>query len=121
MPDAWLQKIQQPAQVDRLLEAFATRSGLLPPGAYRVRDRQALPETLRQHVTEDVEHVWMAFAHGATFWLFRGRLSVALSRERNAPVLWITGYGDNGVLIEAGAWTVDHDGKWQRCGDYVPM
>ena len=114
-----MEKIQQPAQVERLLEAFATRSGLLPNGAYRVRDQQALPEKLRQLLTQDIEHVWMSFSHSSGSLLFIGMVSAALSREHGAPVLWVNVYNDVGMLVEVGAWTVDHDGKWLRCGDYV--
>jgi chemotaxis response regulator CheB len=32
LEDLWLEKIQQPSQVERLLQAFATRAGFLPDG-----------------------------------------------------------------------------------------
>ncbi len=63
----------------------------------------------------------MCFSDGSQPWLFSGMVSAALSRERNAPVLWVNAYSGEGVLIEVGAWTVDHDGKWHRCGEYVSI
>jgi hypothetical protein len=48
-------------------------------------------------------------------------VSVALSQERNAPVLWVNLYNQDGALIEVGPWTVDCDGKWLRCGGYSPI
>lgn len=48
-------------------------------------------------------------------------VSRALSQERNAPVLWVNGYNELGALIEVGAWSVDQDGTWCRCGDYVAV
>ncbi len=105
MQDLWLEKIQEPSQVERLLEAFATRSGLLPDGAFRVRDQQALPRKLRQQLPEDIAHVWISFSHSSGSWLFIGMIAVALSQERDAPVLWVNVYNDVGALIEVGAWT----------------
>jgi hypothetical protein len=116
-----LEKIQQPAQVERLLEAFAMRSGLLPERAYRVRDPVAFPEKLRQLLTQAGEHVSLCFSLGSYSWLFTGMVSVALSEERNAPVLWVNAYSGEGALIEVGAFTVDHDGKWHRCGEFVRL
>lgn len=113
--------MQQPAQVERLLEAFATRSGLLPQRAHRIRDPAAFPEKLRRLLTEASEHVVLCFSHGSQSWLFTGMVSVALSQERNAPVLWVNVYISEGALIEVGAWTVDHDGKWPQCGEYLPI
>ena len=79
-----LEKIQQPSQVERLLETFATRSGLLPQTAYRVRDPQALPEKLQRLIIEAIAHAWLCFSQGSRFWLFTGMVSRALSLERNA-------------------------------------
>jgi hypothetical protein len=65
LDDLWLEQIQQLAQVERPLEAFATRSGLLPERAYRVRDPEASPEKLRRMLTQAGEHVWPCFSHGS--------------------------------------------------------
>jgi hypothetical protein len=103
----WLDKIQQPAQVERLLEAFAKRSGLLPEGAYRIRDPQALPDGLRRALTYVVARVWVCFSQGSRYWLFAGTVSPALSRLRNAPVLHVNCYCEDGELIDVRAWTVE--------------
>jgi hypothetical protein len=121
LEDLWLEKMQQPAQVERLLEGFAMRSGLLPESAHRIRDPAAFPGKLRRLLTEAGEHVSLCFAHGSQSWLLTGMVSVALSRECNTPALWVNAYSGDGVLIEVGAWTVDHDGKRHRCGEYVPF
>ena len=108
MEDLWLEKIQQPAQVERLLEAFATRSGLLPEGAYRIRDPLALPDGLRRALTYVVTRVWVCFSQGSRYWLFAGAVSPALSRLRNAPVLHVNSYCEDGaMLIDVRAWTVE--------------
>ena len=103
-----MEKIQQPAQVERLLEAFATRSGLLPEGAYRIRDPLALPDGLRRALTYVVTRVWVCFSQGSRYWLFAGAVSPALSRLRNAPVLHVNSYCEDGaMLIDVRAWTVE--------------
>ena len=107
MEDLWLDKIQQPAQVERLLEAFAKRSGLLPEGAYRIRDPQALPDGLRRALTYVVARDWVCFSQGSRYWLFAGTVSPALSRLRNAPVLHVNCYCEDGELIDVRAWTVE--------------
>jgi len=107
----WLEKIQQPALLERLLEAFATRSGLLPEGAYRIRDPQALPDGLQRALTYVVARVWVCFSQGSRYWLFAGAVSPALSRLRNAPVLHVNCYCEHGALVtEVRAWTVELEG-----------
>jgi hypothetical protein len=32
-------------------------------------------------------------------------------------VLLVNRYGDSGELQDAGSWTSDPEGKWQRCAD----
>jgi hypothetical protein len=110
----WLDKIQEPFQVERLLDAFATRSGVIPEGAYRVRDPDALAPTLQRVLTEVLTHPWLCFSNGSHAWLLTGIVSTALSRLRNRPVLWVNVYGEDGALIEVGAWAVNHHGKWGR-------
>jgi hypothetical protein len=112
-----LDKIQQPAQVERLLEALATRSGLLPEGAYRIRNAKALPRELQKVLTHVRAQAWVGFSQGSQSWLFTGVLSRTLSRERDAPVLRVNYYSLEGVLMDVGAWTVEQDGTWRRCGE----
>ena len=115
MEQLWLDKIQEPFQLERLLDAFARRSGFIPEGAYRVRDPEALPEALRGLLTRVLTEVWVCFSDGSRAWLLTGMVCVALSRLRNAPVLWLNGYNTDGALIEIGPWALDPDGKWRRC------
>ena len=120
MEDLWLDKIQQPAQVERLLEAFASRSGLLPDGAYRIRDPEALPDGLRRALTYVSARVWVCFSQSSRYWLFAGTVSPALSRLRNAPVLHVDTYCEDGaMLVHVRAWTVELHGAggWRRVGD----
>jgi len=120
LEDLWLDKIQQPAQVERLLESFATRSDLLPEGAYRIRDPQALPDGLQRALTYVMARVWVCFSQGSRYWLFAGVVSPALSRLRNAPVLHVNSYYEDGaLLIDVRAWTVELEGTggWRRVGD----
>jgi hypothetical protein len=120
LEELWLDKLQQPAQVERLLEAFATRSGLLPEGACRIRDPQALPDGLRRALTYVVAHAWVCFSQGSRYWLFAGAVSPALSRLRNAPVLHVNSYSEDGALLtDVRAWTVELEGAgaWRRVGD----
>jgi hypothetical protein len=120
LEDLWLDKIQQPAQVERLLEAYARRSGLLPEGAYRIRDPQALPDGLRRALTYVAASVWVCFSQGSRYWLFAGAVSPALSRLRNAPVLHLNSYCEDGaMLIDVRRWTVQLEGAggWRRVRD----
>jgi hypothetical protein len=114
LDDAWLDEIQQPAQAERLLEAFARASGVLPGGARRVRKRKALPDELQRIVSHAVAHAWVAFSSGSDYWLFTGVVSVALTRLLKAPVLQVNSYAKNGTLIDAGAWTFQRDTQWSR-------
>ena len=117
MEELWLDKIQQPAQVERLLEAFATRSGLLPEGAYRVRDPEALPDGLRRALTYVAARVWVCFSQGSRYWLFAGAVSPALSRLRKAPVMHVQSYCEDGALIDVRAWTIEAGSGWRRVRD----
>jgi hypothetical protein len=37
------------------------------------------------------------------------------SPDRSAAVLNVKVYGEDGSLLNAGAWMLDADGKWERC------
>jgi len=112
--DRWLDKIQEPARVERLLAAFARRSDLVPARAHRVRDPKTLPEELQVVVSRAVAHVWICYSRGSRYWLFTGVVSRALSQLHEAPVLEVNCYSDDGRLVNVGAWTVRQDGKWRR-------
>ena len=113
MGDNWLEKIGERTEVEKLLEVFSARSGVIPKGSYRVRDPDALPERLRGLITRNPGLMWVCFSHGDEFWLLTGIVCVTLSRERNAPVLWVTAYRGDGAPLEMGAWTADLEDTWR--------
>jgi hypothetical protein len=45
-----LRQLQQPTRVAGLLEAYISRSGILPKDAYQVRDRSDLPDRVQKVV-----------------------------------------------------------------------
>ena len=114
MDDRWLKSTQKPLEVERLLAAFATGSGLVPAGAYRLRDQRELPDTLLAVAARVAGHVWVCFSQGSNYWFFAGVVSRALSRLRKEPVLLINSYREDGVPVELGAWAVQADETWQR-------
>jgi hypothetical protein len=112
-----LRKIQQPSQLERLLEAFVSRGDLLPPAAYQIRDPKTVPTPLRRLVSQAVRdgQVWTCWADNFHHWLFICEMSLSLSRERGSPVLKVNRYDEAGELTEAGTWAADREGRWQRC------
>ena len=114
-----LRKLLQPSYIERLLEACATRSGLMPEGAYQLRDPDSLPPELRRVLNQitGTGQVWTCWAYATQMWLFTGEVSLPLSRERRAPVLRVSLYSEDGGLKESGAWMTNPDGHWHRCPD----
>lgn len=114
-----LRNLQQPSQVERLLEAFVARGDFVPEGCYQIRDASALPSQLQRVLVQASEEgrVWVCWANPHDTWLFTGEMSLPLSRERGAPVLLVNRYAESGDLTDAGSWTTDPDGKWRRCAD----
>jgi len=114
-----LRNLQQPSQTEALLEALVSRGNLLPKDAYRIRDVSALSPQLQSIVGRATSEgrIWASWATPHYLWLFTCEMSLQLSRERGAPVLLVTRYGENGELQDTGPWTADAEGKWQRCGD----
>jgi hypothetical protein len=112
-----LRKLQQPSGVEQLLEAYVVKSGLLPKGAYQIRDRAELPKELRRILVQATRtgKVWACCGHNVTNWLFTAEMSLELSRERGAPVLQVNRYGDDGIIEESGCWMADPKGNWHRC------
>jgi hypothetical protein len=113
---ARLRKLQQPAQVERLLTALVVRAALVPDGAWQIRHPRAVPRELRAIATHAAEkgRVWSCWADGHHIWLFTGEMSLPLSRERGAPVVRVDLYSDDGST-DSGLWTPNRDGRWQRC------
>jgi hypothetical protein len=88
----------------------------LPEGAYAIRELEEVPPEFHRLLRDLVDKgmVWACWAHGTTTWIFTAEMSLALSRERAAPVLHIKCYRDD-TLEESGTWTTDPRGKWHRC------
>jgi hypothetical protein len=114
-----LRKLQEPSQVERLLELVISRAQLVPDTAYPIRDPKALPPELQRIALQAVKEgrVWSCWAYGVQHWLFTGEMSLPASRERKKPVLRVNRYDDHGELNETGCWMADRDGRWGRCGD----
>jgi hypothetical protein len=114
-----LRRIQEPSRVERLLEAYISRTGNLPEDSYQVRDPRELPGNLQLLLTRAIEdgNVWSCWARGPQVWLFTCHVSLDLSRERGAPVIVVHLYGEDAELTDTGAWRFDPLGNWTRCAD----
>jgi hypothetical protein len=113
-----LRRIQEPSHVERLLDAYVSRSDLLPKDAFQIRALRALSPQLQRVVTRATQkgHVWGCWADSYHTWLFTCEMSLPLSRERGAPVLLVDQYDEAGELKDSGTWVSDQEGKWRRCG-----
>ena len=114
-----LRALQQPSQVERLLEAYISRAGVLPKDSFQIRDSTALPSPLQKLVGRAASEgrVWSCWANNFEFWLFTCEMSLTLSRERREPVLLVNRYAESGELQDAGTWMMNPEGKWQRCSE----
>ncbi|HEX4648586.1 MAG TPA: hypothetical protein VH111_07160 [Steroidobacteraceae bacterium] len=114
-----LRRIQEPSRVERILDAYISRASLLPDDAYQIRDPSKLPENLQVLLARALKegHVWSCWASGSHLWLFTCHMSLALSRERGAPVILVQLYGADGELKDSGTWRFDPVGNWTRCAD----
>jgi hypothetical protein len=112
-----LRGIQQPSQVEKLLESYIAHAKVLPKDSYPVRDPTTLPSQLQRIVDREAEkgRTWLCWADPFNTWLFTCEMSLPLSRERGAPVLQLDLYDEAGELKESGSWMVDQGGKWRRC------
>jgi hypothetical protein len=110
-----LRKLQG-LQVERLLEAYISRSNMLPKGSYQIRDPGSVPQGLQRVLGQATEQgrVWSCWANGAETWLFTCEMSLPLSRERGNPVLHVRLHTKDGVLKDADTWTTDPYGTWRR-------
>lgn len=114
-----LRRIQEPSRVERLLDAYVSRSMMLPNDSYQVRDPRELTPNLQGvagRATAQGE-TWSCWAHGSRLWLFTCEMSLALSRERGAPVLVVRQYNEDADLMDSGTWRFDAVGAWTRCAD----
>lgn len=114
-----LRRIQEPSRVASLLEAYISRAGILPEGAYQIRDRRGLPCRVQTIVSRAITqgHVWSGWARGDQIWLFTCEMSLPLSRERGAPVLIVHVHNEAGDVTDSGTWRYDPLGTWGRCAD----
>jgi len=114
-----LRRIQEPSRVERLLDAYVSRSQVLGADAHQIRDPSALPKTLRDVLTRARHQgqVWTCWEDRSRMWLFTCDMSLELSRERGAPVLQVNRYTEDGGLDESGRWIADPHGLWSRCTD----
>ena len=114
-----LRRIQEPSRVERLLEAYVSRSAVLPHGAYQLRDPRELPPTLRGLIARATTQgeTWSCWANGSRLWLFVCEMSLALSRERGAPVIVVRQYNEDGEVTDSATWRFDATGTWTRCHD----
>src|SRR5215472_6888130 len=113
-----LRRIQEPSRVERLLDAYVSRSGIVPESAYQVRDRNELPGRVQMIVSRAIAQgqVWSGWARGPQVWLFTCEMSLPLSRERGTPVLIVHVYNEEGDVIDSGTWRYQ-TGTWSRCAD----
>jgi hypothetical protein len=114
-----LRKLQQPSQVERLLDTLISRAKLVPADSYPIRDPKTLPADLRRIALQSVTEgqVWACWVLGLQHWLFTAAISLDGSRERKKPVLRVNCYDDQGELTDTGCWMADPDGQWGRCSD----
>jgi hypothetical protein len=114
-----LRRIQEPSRVERLLEAYISRSGVVPESAYQVRDRSELPARVQTILSRAIAQgqVWSGWARGVQVWLFTCEMSLPLSRERGTPVLTVSCYNEDGEVMDSGTWRYDPQGSWSRCAD----
>jgi hypothetical protein len=113
-----LRKLQLPSRLERLLEAFVDSAKILPPQAYRIRDRTALSPVLQRLVSQATQRkqVWGCWSNDVGMWLLTAEMSLPLSRKRGSPVLLVNVYREDGELQDSGAWIGDAE-KWRRYRD----
>ena len=113
-----MRRIQEPSQVERLLDAFITRGNLFPEGAYQLRDPRSVAAQLHPILSRATHegHAWACWVDRSHTWLFTCEMSLPLSRERGAPVLKVSRYDESGELRDVGTWSLDRDARWVRFG-----
>ena len=79
--------IQQPFHLERLLEAYITRSNVLPKDSYQIRNPDAVAAPLRRITYGPLKKGVSRHAYGVQQWLFTADMSLPISRERCTPVL----------------------------------
>ena len=112
----FLCKIRHPSKLEELLESYILHSDVVPQGSYQIHQPGSVPREVRKVLTQAVKkgQTWSCWAHGLRTWLFTCDMCRPLSRERGAPVLQVSLYGDDGGLRDRGSWMPDQHGKWCR-------
>ena len=111
-----LRAIQQPSRVERLLVAFALRSGIVNPDGYMLRDQRAVPAALQGVIFQAMRkgRAWCAWKDDSRIWLLTCEMLLERSRERGSPVLNVELYDEVGELKDDACWLVDQEGEWRR-------
>jgi hypothetical protein len=114
-----LREIQCPSSVARLLTVLVTHARLIGEDVYELREAHALPAALRQLVRQagKVGRAWCAWTNDHRIWLFTAEMSLSRSREHGSPVLYVTTYGEDGLLKDSGVWMCNRFGRWARCSE----
>lgn len=107
---------EQPSRIERLLVAFALRSGMVSPDAHMVRDQRLMPAVLQGVIFRAMrnDRAWCAWKDDSRTWLLTCEMLLDSSRERGSPVLSVQVYGESGELEDSASWAVDSEGKWAR-------
>ena len=111
-----LRAIQQPSRVERLLVAFALRSGIVDPDGYLLRDQRAVPAALQGVIFQAMrmDRAWCAWKDNSRVWLLTCEMLLEQSRQRGSPVLNVQLYAEDGELKDDASWLVDPEGEWRR-------
>jgi len=111
-----LRAMQQPSRVERLLVAFALRSGIMNPDAFMVRDQRAVPAVLQGVIFQAMrnDRAWCAWRDASRISLLTCEMLLEPSRAYGSPVLNVQLYDEDGELKDSDSWVVDREGKWRR-------
>ena len=112
----FLCKIRPPSHIGELLESYVSQSDVVPKGSYQIHQPGSVPRDVRQVLARAIKEglTWSCWAHGLHTWLFTCNMSRPLTRQRGAPVLQVSLYGEDGSLRDRGSWIPDDHGKWCR-------
>jgi hypothetical protein len=111
-----LRAIQQPSRIERLLVAFALRSGIVNPDGHMLRDQRAVPAVLQSVIFQAMrmDRAWCAWKYNSRIWLLTCEMLLERSREHGSPVLDVQLYDESGELKDNAWWLVDGEGAWRR-------
>lgn len=109
-------KIRRASKIGELLESYISQSNVVPMGSYQIHKSSSVPWEVRKVLTQAVKEgqTWSCWAHGSHTWLFTCNMPHLPSRERGAPVLQVSLYGDDGRLQDCATWLPNEHGRWCR-------